>query len=140
MPSDPRSSTLAALTGFDWAALGEHLGSDLGDFDHHVRRQIGSPRGDADRLGIRRLVEAIGLSLVGTEEREQPPDPFLIVDADDVVGDVLGRLDLLGKISLYQKARHDILLCWAKSTAEQSNLLLLGRNDDPVSEPPCVSA
>jgi hypothetical protein len=47
------------------ATSGEHLGSDLGDFDHHVCRYVRPARGDADRAGVGCLIEAIGFSLVG---------------------------------------------------------------------------
>jgi hypothetical protein len=79
--------------------LDEHLGAQVRDFYDDICRDIGSSGGDADRLGVRGLIEAVGLPLVGAQEREQPLHPFLIIDPDEGVGALLGSLDLLGKIS-----------------------------------------
>jgi hypothetical protein len=57
------------------------IGADFrADFDDRVGRDVEAPGRGADGLGIRRLIEAIGLSLIGAQEREQPLDTDLVVD------------------------------------------------------------
>src|SRR5262249_39091020 len=110
--SRTRSSTFRITTCpiTTTAASGEHLGSELGNLDDYVGRDIGPPRGDPDRLGIRRLIEAVGFPLVGAEEREQPSHPFLIVDLPNLVGALLGHFQGFGKIPFDHKAWHESLL------------------------------
>jgi len=71
--SDPRLIGSLQPTGVISAAprLQEHLRTQFRNFYYHVGRKIGSASGDADRLGIGRLVEAIGLTLVRAQERTE---------------------------------------------------------------------
>src|SRR5438105_1358176 len=61
-----------------------------------------------DRLGVRGLVKAICLSLIGAEKREEPPHPLIVIDAPNLFQSVLGDLNGVSKIPLDHKARHAV--------------------------------
>src|SRR5574337_1194489 len=92
------------------AASRERFGPQLADLDHHVRRQAGAPRRVADRLGARRLVQAVGLAPVRRQEREQPIDAARVVDLLDQRGALGVELQFVGELAFDQKQCHRSLL------------------------------
>ena len=53
------------------------------NFDDHIRRNVQPSRRLANRLGIGRFVQAVGLLLVGTEKRKQPLYANIHIDLRD---------------------------------------------------------
>src|SRR6516165_3814571 len=82
------------------ASLGEHLWSELGNFDDYIGRNVQPAGGCADGLRARRFIEAVGFALVGAQKRKQPLNPFVIINPPDVVGSLLGYFHFFGKIPL----------------------------------------
>ena len=71
---------------------------ELLDGDDHVGGHPGAGGRLPDRLGARRLVQAVRLLAVGGEERVDPPDADLVVDElDPFVVEQLG-VELLGEV------------------------------------------
>src|SRR4051812_18361476 len=54
------------------AGSAERVGRDSADLGHFVRGDARPLRRGEDRVGVRRLVEAVGAMAVGAQEREQP--------------------------------------------------------------------
>ena len=59
-----------------------------------------------DGVGRRRFVEAVGMALVGAEEREHPADALVGVDLVDQPDVVAGEVELLGELALDDKQGH----------------------------------
>ena len=81
-------------------------GLELLDGDDHVGGDAEAGGGLADRLGVRRLVEAVGLLLVGGQERVHPADPDVVVDQLDAGLVELVGVELLGEVPLDHVQRH----------------------------------
>src|SRR5437867_9674712 len=78
----------------------------LADLDHDVGRQAVAPRRLANQLGAGRLVQAVGLLLVDAEERVQPADANVVVDAGDARRDLGRDLELVSEVALDQVQGH----------------------------------
>jgi hypothetical protein len=78
----------------------------LAQLDNHVGREIRLPRRFTDRLRVGRLVEAVGLLLVGAHEGKYPLVADIGVDFADRRGNLASCVYLLGEISLDQVERH----------------------------------
>ena len=79
------------------------------DLDDRVDRDARRWPRPPDRLGRRRLVEAVGAPAVGDEEREQPAHAFAGVDLVDQRDVVAGQLELLGEGALDHEQRHQVI-------------------------------
>jgi hypothetical protein len=78
--------------------LVEHRRAKLAaNLDDHVGWHIVAARRGADGIRVRRLVEAVRLSPVGADEREDPLHALLRVDAIDAFDPLLGEADLSAK-------------------------------------------
>ena len=76
----------------------EHRRAKLAaNLDDHVGWHIVAARRGADGIRVRRLVEAVRLSPVGADEREDPLHALLRVDAIDAFDPLLGEADLSAK-------------------------------------------
>ena len=91
--------------------LHEHLWPQFAHLDDDIGRDVQPLCCLADGLGIRSLVQAVGLLLVGAQEREQPLDADIGIDLGDLQDVVPVHLQLLGKIALDQEQGHTISLC-----------------------------
>src|SRR5689334_10604727 len=74
--------------------LGKHFWPHLADFDHHVGGIIRTSCSTTDRLGVTRLVDAVGLSPVRTQECEPPLHALFLVDTNDAFHTLLRDLEL----------------------------------------------
>jgi hypothetical protein len=72
--------TLLVLLGL----LREHLRPQFAYLDNIVCRDVQPSRGLANGLGTWRLIKAVGLLLVRTQEREQPLDADIGVNLSDL--------------------------------------------------------
>ena len=77
----------------------EHRGVQLVHPSDDIRRQASALSRTLDRIRVVGLVKAIGLALVGTQERDDPADLFIVVDPLDVRGSLGSHFQLLGKIA-----------------------------------------
>src|SRR5271166_4573061 len=92
---------------FSTRQLAEHVGADFPcDLDDGVARYVVAAGRRADRLRVRRFIEAIGLLLVGAEEGKDPCHALLLVDPLDAVDAVFCQGQLLGKAPFDNVARH----------------------------------
>jgi len=88
------------------AKSSKHGWVDLVDLNDAIGRNVGAPRGLANGLRVRRLVKAIGLSLVGAEKREYPFHSDIIIDPLDAGGRLLGDLKSVGELTFDDEPRH----------------------------------
>ena len=107
----PKKETLTNRWGWSLdPALAEHGGAQFSpNLDDDVGWYVVAARRGADRLRIRRFIEAIGLSLVGAEEGNYPCHALLVVDPFDAFGRILRQNDLLGKVPLDEITRHAVV-------------------------------
>src|SRR5262245_27292312 len=94
---------------------GKHGGVHLGHLDDHVGGQIRPPRRGPNGFHIGRLIEAIGLLLVGTKKGEDPLYALVVIDEFDVGRAILCQLVLLYKIPFDDETWHPsppTLACW----------------------------
>src|SRR5262249_32472497 len=78
--------------------------------DDAIGRNVGALGGLANGLRVRRLIKAIGLSLVRAQKREYPLHSDIIIDALDVGGLLLGDLKAVCVMTFDDKSRHSMLL------------------------------
>src|SRR5215813_2462849 len=88
------------------AKSSKHGWVDLVDLNDAIGRNVGAPRGLANGLRVRRLVKAIGLSLVGAEKREYPLYSDIIIDALYVSGRLLSDLQSVGELTFDDEPGH----------------------------------
>ena len=84
--------------------------SALLHFDDGVGGQAGTRGRGSDGLRRRRLIQAVGLSLVRREERVHPANALLVVDPIDTVGNLEAGFQFLGKVALDHEDGHGGLL------------------------------
>src|SRR5439155_6709340 len=101
MPSCP-----AHVSGSSERGGGAVGGQTICHLDDHVGRKARPRRRPPDGLGRRRLVEAIGLALVGREERVQPAHALLVVDPVDAVDGLGAGFELVGEPSFDHEDGH----------------------------------
>src|SRR5271166_3391911 len=76
------------------------------DLDDGVARYVVAAGRRADRLRVRRFIEAIGLLLVGAEEGKDPCHALLAVDPFDAFDSILRQHYLLSKAPFDNVAWH----------------------------------
>jgi hypothetical protein len=90
--------------------LSVHFRAQITDFDDRIGGYLATPRSRQYRFGVRRLVKAVRLLLVGTEKRKEPLDPFLVIDLFDPLCCFVCHFKLLSEISLNHETWHGDLL------------------------------
>jgi len=81
--------------------LVEHRRAEFSpNLDDHIGWYVHATRRSADRIWVRRFIEAIGLPLVRAEKGKYPRHALLVVDLFDIVGVLLRHADLFGEVPL----------------------------------------
>ena len=86
------------------------LGSRRVHLDDRVGGDVRPVRGGQDRVGRRRLIEAVGAPPVGAEEREKPADSLVAVDLLDQLDVVVAEVELLGEVALDHVESHLLIV------------------------------
>jgi hypothetical protein len=88
--------------------LCEHIRPNLPvNFNDYIGGDVVSSCRRPNSFRIRRFIEAIGLSLVGAKEREDPLHAFLIIDQIDLFNPILRKVELFRKIPFDNVAWHE---------------------------------